>query len=475
MASKKITCRQVAEFRHSILGELFARPPAKGELAERLRELSNKSWVPPGQSHPEQYCVRTLERWYAKVRKNPSDRVTALLPSRRSDLGIRHAVRPDHIAWLKQNIKDYSHWNIKLRSDNLSAVESLLPTPSYSTVLRWFHAHGVYSTGIRGVHRKKTRETLSFESAFPGEVWHMDMHKGSRKILLPNGNYATAICIAYLDDHSRYCCHCQWVLLEDTDALVHITRQAFLKHGLPSKIHSDNGSAMISAEYETGLQRLGIRHERIIPRAAFQNGKIESFWNPIEGRLLKMLSRVEPLTLDILNQYTQPWVTFDYNQSIHSETGQKPIDRYMTERNVTSRSPDYNELGRAFRRVVSRLQRLSDGTVSLDGVTFQVPRAFRHMRKLHIAYCQWDLSSASIVDEQTHIEAAPLFPIDKNRNADGRRAPLPNLLEVENGNENTKTKIVDSNVIPPLLSRYMKDFEKQSPVAGFIPHQKEPS
>ena len=271
LASKQITCRQVAEFRYSILGEILARPPGKGELAERLRELACKEWIPPGHSHPEQYCVRTLERWYAKIRKNPADPVTALLPSRRSDLGIRHAIRPDHIAWMKQNMRDYPHWHVKLRSDNLAVVESLRPTPSYSTVLRWLHAIGVFSTGIRGVQRKKHRETLSFESAFPGELWHMDMHKGSRKVLLPSGEYAQPICIAYLDDHSRQCCHCQWVLTENTDALVHITRQAFLKHGMPHKIQSDNGSAMISAEFETGLRRLGIRHDRIIPRAAFQN------------------------------------------------------------------------------------------------------------------------------------------------------------------------------------------------------------
>ena len=471
MASKKISCRQVAEFRYSILGEILARPPDKGELATRLREIANKEWIPPGTAYPESYCVRTLERWYAKVRKNPTDPVTALLPSRRSDLGIRHAIRKEHMIWLRQNTKDYPRWPVKLRSDNLAAVPHLQPTPSYSTVLRWFHSIGIYSTGIRGVQRKKSRETLSFESAFPGELWHMDMHKGSRKVLLPNGEYVQPICIAYLDDHSRLCCHCQWVLGEDTDVLTHITRQAFLKHGMPHKIQSDNGAAMISDEFETGLRRLGIQHERIIPKAAFQNGKIESFWNPLEGRLVNMLARVEPLTLDVLNQYTQPWVTFDYNHGIHSETGQKPIDRYMIEKNVARKSLDYGQIGKMFRRVVSRVQRMSDGTLNLENVLFQVPRAFRHIRNLSIAYSKWDLSTAALVDPETEVEIAPLFPVDKNRNAEGKRAPLPDPLADEP--EVAETTPVASDAIPPLLARYMRDFQTLNPLAGFIPHEKE--
>ena len=235
-------------------------------------------------------------------------------------------------------------------------------------------------------------------------------------------------------------------------------------------LHSD-----VHREYEKGEspQKFALQALSRVHSVVLANGKIESFWNPLEGRLVKMLARVEPLTLDILNQYTQPWVTFDYNQGIHSETGQKPIDRYMSEKNVAKKSRDYATLGKAFRRVVSRMQRLSDGTVNLEGVTFQVPRAFRHMRKLHIAYSQWDLSSTSLVDPETGIEAAPLFPIDKNRNAEGRRAPLADPLTEER--EDAEISVVKSDAIPPLLARYMQDFQTLSPVSGFIPHEQEPS
>lgn len=468
MSYKKITCRQVAEFRYSVLGELFARPPAKGELAARLREISNKDWHPPGCRFPERYCIRTLERWYAQVKKNPTDPVTSLLPERRSDLGIRHAIKSEHMQWIKQYLREYSGWTTQLLVDNLAVVPHLQPTPSYSTVLRWLHSIGIYTCGIKGKMRKKNRETLSFESMFSGEIWHLDMHSGSRKVLLPNGEYIQPKCIAYIDDHSRLVSHCQWVTNEDAAALVHITKQAFLKYDLPQKIHSDNGSAMISEEYETGLLKLGIKHDKIIPGLAFQNGKIESFWRPLEARLIKMLANVKPLTLEILNQYTQPWVMYDYNGSIHSETGQKPVDRYAGSKNVARKTPDFITIGKAFRRIIERTQRFSDGTISIDGVKFQTPRPYRHIKKLFVAYAQWDLSEAALVDEQTGIEISPIFPLDKNKNALGMRAPISDPLNEINVEESE----VEATLIPPLLAKCMREFQKTSPVIGYIPHLK---
>ena len=36
-----------AQFRFGVVGPLLSSPPAKGELQTRLKELSEKSWLPP--------------------------------------------------------------------------------------------------------------------------------------------------------------------------------------------------------------------------------------------------------------------------------------------------------------------------------------------------------------------------------------------------------------------------------------------
>lgn len=65
-------------------------------------------------------------------------------------------------------------------------------------------------------------------------------------------------------------------------------------------------------------------HETTLPYSAYQNAKQEVFWAQVEGRLLPMLEHLEPLTLDILNDATLPWVEMEYNRSKHRELGCTP-------------------------------------------------------------------------------------------------------------------------------------------------------
>ena len=57
---------------------------------------------------------------------------------------------------------------------------------------------------------------------------------------------------------------------------------------------------MVAEEVTEGLLRLGIVHERTLPYSPYQNGKQESFWGTLEGRLVKMLDGVAELTLESL-------------------------------------------------------------------------------------------------------------------------------------------------------------------------------
>jgi putative transposase len=108
--------------------------------------------------------------------------------------------------------------------------------------------------------------------------------------------------LGIIDDHSRLCCHAQWYLAEGAEELCHGLCQAFQKRALPRALMSDKGSAMLAAETTEGLARLSILHETTLPYAPFQNGKQESFWNGVEGRLLPMLEGVVDLTLDQLGR-----------------------------------------------------------------------------------------------------------------------------------------------------------------------------
>ncbi len=181
---------------------------------------------------------------------------------------------------------------------------------------------------------------------------------------------------------------------------------------------------MTAAEIAEGLARLGIVHETTLPYSPYQNAKQESFWGPVEGRLIAMLEDVPDLTLAMLNEATQAWVEFDYNRKLHSEIGEAPITRFLKGPEVTRPSPDSAALRLAFTRTEQRTQRKSDGTVVIAGRRFEVPNRYRHLRGAEVRFASWDLTTVHLVDSRTGTVLCRLYPQDKTKNASGLRRPL---------------------------------------------------
>jgi len=265
----------------------------------------------------------------------------------------------------------------------------------------------------------------SYEAEHVGGLWHLDFHNGSLKTLQPNGEWVTPVLLGILDDRSRLACHVQWYLREASRELVHGLSQAFLKRGLPRALMTDCGSAMLAAETQDGLRRLSIEHRPTLPYSPYQNGKQESFWNQVEGRLLAMLEGVKELDLELLNRATQAWCEQEYNRAIHSETGQAPRERFLAGPDLMRDSPSPEDLRFAFCATSTRCQRKSDGTVSIESLRFEVPAHYRHIRRLYVRYAPWDLTRVWLVDPKSNQALAPLYPVDKAKNAGGQRRRLP--------------------------------------------------
>jgi transposase InsO family protein len=325
-----------------------------------------------------------------------------------------------------------------LHADNLAVLVEQQPQagpmPSYATLWRYMKSHGLFKRARRGPvhspgaqaaeHRYQAREVRSYESEYVNGLWHLDFHHGSRRVLQPDGQWAYPILLGILDDHSRLCCHLQWYLAEGARELCHGLGQAFQKRDLPRSLLFDNGSAMIAAETEQGLTRLGIVFENTLPYSPYQNGKQEAFWGQVEGRLLPMLEGVADLTLDQLNDASQPWVELEYNRKVHSElNGQTPLQRFLDHKNVAHLCPSAQALQHAFTTEVRRVQRRSDGTLTLEGIRFEVPSRFGHLTELWLRYASWDLSTVHLADPKTGTLLSRIYPVDKRKNAEGRRAP----------------------------------------------------
>jgi hypothetical protein len=134
------------------------------------------------------------------------------------------------------------------------------------------------------------------------------------------------------------------------------------------------------------------------------------------------------LRLDQLNEATQAWVELDYHRHPHSETGQTPLARFLAGPDVLRPSPSADALRVAFTTEQLRTQRRSDGTITVEGVRFEVPARLVHLPRLSVRYARWDLSSVLVCDRRTGAVIGRLVPLDKTRNADAMRrtsAPTP--------------------------------------------------
>jgi putative transposase len=430
-----------AQLRFSIIGHLLAAPPPKGALRAALKQLAAREWRHPSTGTPVRFGVSTLERWYYCARNEQHDPVSVLRRKRRQDAGTQASMSAPLRQALLAQYNAHKSWSAQLHHDNLAALaetrSELRPVPSYATVRRFLAAHGLTKRhpmttrqtdgALAAAARLEAREVRSYEAEYINGLWHWDCHNGSRKVLTSRGEWQTPILFGVLDDCSRLACHLQWYLSESAENIAHGLSQAMQKRGLPRVAMSDNGAAMTATEITEGLVRLGILHQTTLPYSPYQNGKQETLWGSVEGRLMAMLEGVDDLTLARLNEATQAWVEQDYNRKHHSEIDDTPLARFLAGPAVTRPCPDAAALRLAFTRTERRSLRKSDGTAVIEARRFEIPNRYRHLAVLEVRFAAWDLTQVHLVDPHTGTVLCRLFPQDKAANASGQRRSLQPL------------------------------------------------
>ena len=122
----------------------------------------------------------------------------------------------------------------------------------------------------------------------------------------------------------------------------------------------------------------------------------------------------------------------------------------------------------------TRRQRQSDGTISLEGVHFEIPARYRHFRDVAVRYARWNLGRVDLVDPRSGTILAPIYPVDKSANADGRRAKIE--LEVaqlppDRSGEGQRTR----DELPPLLKQILQEYSATGLPPAYLPKTPPPT
>jgi transposase InsO family protein len=453
----------------------LAAPPPRGQLHAELEKLSQKLFRHPQSGAPTSFGLSTLERWYYAARE-ASDPLAELSRRIRKDAGEHPSLVLSVRQALRAQYQEHKSWSYRLHFDNLQALSQseleLGQVPSYEVIRRWMKSQGLLRQPKRrwrptaGGHLAQERlerlEVRSYEAEYVGGLWHGDFHEGSLKVLTRRGQWVMPQLLGILDDCSRLGCHAQWYLAETAESFSHGLSQAFQKRGLPRALMTDRGGAETAAEVEQALLSLGIVHELTLPYSPYQNAKQEVFWAQVEGRLLPMLEGVAELSLKLLNEATLAWLELEYNRTVHDEIGCPPLTRFLEHQNVLRDSPSSEELRHHFRLKACRRRRRSDGTLSVEGVRFEVPSRFRHLERLWVRYARWDRSSVDVVDERTGAVLATLYPLNKSRNAEGQRRRLEPVGSAEPP---------PASGMAPLLRKLLKDYSALGLPPAYVPKE----
>jgi len=114
-----------------------------------------------------------------------------------------------------------------------------------------------------------------------------------------------------------------------------LIERIFLRHGLPACIQSDNGTQFINATIKELLERLRIRHHRVLPYSPRANGTVERSNQEVMGQL-----RCLTAAFGQRENWSKlvPIVQFLLNHTVHTSTGMTPY-AMMYGRELNESSP----------------------------------------------------------------------------------------------------------------------------------------
>ena len=310
--------------------------------------------------------VRTLARWASKDRSDPTSH--ALERPRRVDRGTRR-IAPELVEAIEALALRWPEPTAAFIHRRVSdiACDRGLAGPSYSSVraviasldpgLRTLAQHGdaAYRDQFEVVFRRNTGR--------PNEQWQVDHTLLDVEILDKAGNPVRPCLTIVLDDYSRgiagYTVFIGAPTAEQTALALHQavnrkTNPAWPLCGLPDVLYSDHGSDFTSARLERVCLDTHVRliHSRVgVPQG---RGKIERFYGTVTTELLPHLpghiphgtnghpSTVPTLTLRQLDGIFEQFIVTDYNQRLHTQTGEAPSTRWAAS-GFIPRSPAHPE------------------------------------------------------------------------------------------------------------------------------------
>lgn len=409
----------VALFRAMVLGDVLAADLERGDLATRLRAISQQRFRPPGSAVARSFGVSTLERWYYAFRRRG---LAGLRPKARSDRGHAQALTDAQ----RQLILDIAEAHP--RASAALILRTLITDGrveagqvSAPTVRRLLRDNGL------GGRRRTTRAgklRRQWEMASCGMLWHADVCHGPSLVI--DGRHHPLRIHAILDDRSRYVVAIEARHTEREVDMLMLTARAVRREGRPLKLYLDNGSTYTGKGLATACARLDIRLLHAKPYDPEARGKMERLWRTLREQLLNHIGQCG--SLHDVQVRLLAWLDRHYHTAPHAGLmGKTPLEVWTAERCRFLVPVPEDDLDRAL-TVRQRRKVRRDGTVSVGGVAWELDQRFLVGLSVSVARSLLHPTRAPWVEHQGHRYA--MRRVDPVANSERPRAafkPRPGI------------------------------------------------
>jgi len=294
--------------------------------------------------------LRTAQRWLARYR---ADGLAGLARQPRRDQGHRRL--PEELCLLVEGLA------LRRPAPSIAAVHRLVaevarahgwPAPSYGRVYDIVRSLDPALVTLAHEGAKRYREVFDLvhrrEAARPNDIWQADHTELDLWVLAPSGPPARPWLTVIEDDYSRAVCGYA-VSLEAPSALhtALALRQAIWRKpdpawqmcGIPAVFYTDHGADFTSQHLEQVAADLKIRLVFSTAGQPRGRGKLERLFDTVNQMCLSALPGYAPRgtpdragqarrSLSELDTAIGRFLTGDYHQRQHGETGQPPQQRW---------------------------------------------------------------------------------------------------------------------------------------------------
>ena len=352
--------KQIATFRYNVIADLVGDVCIEsGQMEKLIGDKAKRRWKIP-YSLNTAISNSTIRRWI-NAYNAANGNIKSLFPKDRIDKGCSRAIDGEtgsSLLQLKEEFPAMGVPSLLFEMQQRKLIDSA-DDLRLTTVYRFFHQNG----GLAKVPAKVDRRR--FEAEFPNDLWQSDVMHGPKVKI--DGKPRKTYLIAFIDDHSRLVPWASFYPNERVVSFISAITKALLIRGLPRKLYTDNGAAFRSKQLEFAMASLQISLIHARPYSPQGKGKIERFFKTVRSGFL---TGKIPDNLDDVNDAFRDWLGNRYHKSVHSSTGQTPLERFTKNIELVREAPE--DLCDYFRMVDMRTV-TNDRIIHLNGRLYETP------------------------------------------------------------------------------------------------------